>query len=277
MTSPSRPVNIVSPRFSPAATVGTPSSRRGPGSLGSPAGTPYSVGGTPDVRSLRAQYVGTPPLPNIPPRTGTPRPSTSTEPIVFTGGGPRNVPSISGISARRPTTPAIGLGLEDAPPPDPTIDTESFQEDERVKVLRKHLVSRGERQGNYNGSSGLPSRQASSSNLAHELQQDPDAFPVPYHTPGADITHGIYKWQQEQTRLSRPRAVSFSGSTGQTQDPAFEHIHEPGGFRRNYVLLQGAVSEEREPPRMLNNFIDFLYLFGHFVSAHLMLFYLGIP
>ena len=193
MTSPSRPVNIVSPRFSPAAAVGTPSSRRGPGSLGTPAvGTPYSVGGTPDIRSLRAQYVGTPPLPNIPPRTGTstPRPSTSTEPIVFSGGGPRNVPSISGISARRPATP-IGLGLEDAPPPDPTIDTESFQEDERVKVLRKHLVSRGERQANYNGSSGLPSRQASSSNLAHELQPDPEAFPVPYHTPGADITYVI--------------------------------------------------------------------------------------
>jgi proton-coupled amino acid transporter len=52
-----------------------------------------------------------------------------------------------------------------------------------------------------------------------------------------------------------------------TQDPAFEHIHEPGGFRRNYVLLQGTIHEEREPPRMLNNFIEFLYLFGHFVSG----------
>ena len=193
MTSPTRPVNIISPRFSSAAAVGTPSSRRGPGSRGSPAGTPYSVGGTPDVRSLRAQYVGTPTLPNIPPRTGTstPRPSTSTEPIVFAGGGPRNVPAVSGISARRPTTPAIGLGLEDAPPPDPTVDIESYQEDERVKVLRKHLVSREERQANYNGSSGMPSRQASSSNLVHELQRDSEAFPVPYHTPGADITYVI--------------------------------------------------------------------------------------
>jgi solute carrier family 36 (proton-coupled amino acid transporter) len=70
--------------------------------------------------------------------------------------------------------------------------------------------------------------------------------------------------------LARPRSVSFSGSTGLEPNPAFEHIHEPGGFRRNYVLLQGAVSEESgEPPRMLNNFIDFLYLFGHFVSAKL--------
>jgi proton-coupled amino acid transporter len=189
MTSPTRPLNIVSPRFtSAAAPVGTPSSRRGPGSRGSPAtGTPYSVGGTPDLRSLRAQYVGTPPLPNIPPRTGTstPRPSTSTEPIVFSGSGPRYGPTVGGISARRPATP-IGLGLEDAPPPDPTVDIENFQDDERVKVLRKHLVSRGERQA---GSSGLPSRQASSSNLAHELQHDSDAFPVPYHTPGADITY----------------------------------------------------------------------------------------
>jgi solute carrier family 36 (proton-coupled amino acid transporter) len=190
MTSPTRPVNIVSPRFSSPAGVGTPSSRRGPGSRGSPAGTPYA--GTPDLRSLRAQYVGTPPLPNIPPRTGTPRPSSSTEPLVFGRGSPRTAPALSELSARRPTTPAVGvgLGLEDAPPPDPTIDTESFQEDERVKILRKHLVSREERQAaNYNESSGVPSRQASSSNLALEFQPDPEAFPVPYHTPGADITY----------------------------------------------------------------------------------------
>jgi proton-coupled amino acid transporter len=62
-----------------------------------------------------------------------------------------------------------------------------------------------------------------------------------------------------------------------TPDPAFEHIHEPGGFRRNYVLLQGAVHEERETPRMLNNFIEFLYLFGHFVSGQSRLFCLYIP
>ncbi|KAI0261811.1 transmembrane amino acid transporter protein-domain-containing protein [Russula aff. rugulosa BPL654] len=54
-----------------------------------------------------------------------------------------------------------------------------------------------------------------------------------------------------------------------TPDPAFEHIHEPGGFRRNYVLLQGTIHEEGEPPRMLNNFIEFLYLFGHFAGEDL--------
>ena len=46
-------------------------------------------------------------------------------------------------------------------------------------------------------------------------------------------------------------------------DPAFEHIHEPGGFRRNYVLMHSDVQEA--PRDMLNNFVDFLFLFGHFV------------
>lgn len=199
MTSPtpSRPVNIVSPRFSPAAAgIGTPASRRGPASRGSPAGTPYSRSGTPDLRGLRAQYFGTPPLPNIPPRTGTstPRPSTSTEPLVFTSGGgtPRNAPSISGISARRPT--GVGLGIDDVSQPDPTVDAESIYEGDKVKVLRRHLVSREERQGINNGSDGVPSRKASTANLAGDIQQDYEAFPVPYHTPGADITYVSWRF-----------------------------------------------------------------------------------
>ncbi|KAH9998794.1 transmembrane amino acid transporter protein-domain-containing protein [Russula compacta] len=277
MTSPTRPLNIVHPRLSPTPGFGTPGSRRGgPASRASPAGTPYSGSGTPDLRSFRAQYIGTPPLPNIPPRTGTstprpstPRPSTSMEPLVFAGGGPRHVPAVGGISARRPA--GYGLGLDDHnPSPDLTVDVESLQEEDKVKVLRKHLVSREERQGNNNnGSEAALSRQTSTSNLAHELVEEADAFPVPYHTPGADITHGIYKWQQDQRRQGRPRSVSFAGSTGLQPDPAFEHIHEPGGFRRNYVLLQGNAGEEIEQPRMLNNFIDFLYIFGHFAGEDL--------
>jgi solute carrier family 36 (proton-coupled amino acid transporter) len=195
MTSPTRPVNITSPRFTIGASVGTPGSRRGPGSRGSPIGTPHhgSATGTPDVRSLRAQYIGTPTLPNIPPRTGTPRPTTtppSTEHLVFTGGAPGRVPSVSGISARRPTGIGLGLGVDDTPSPDPSIDIESFPEHEKVKVLRKHLVSREERQGSNNGSDGVPSRQPSSSQLARVArQEDSEAFPVSYRTPGADITY----------------------------------------------------------------------------------------
>ena len=53
-------------------------------------------------------------------------------------------------------------------------------------------------------------------------------------------------------------------------DPAFEHIHEPGGFRRNYLLLK-ASEQGVEQPEMLSNFVDFLYLFGHFVSIFIRL------
>lgn len=189
MSSPSKPVNIVSPRFSPAPIPapipGTPGGRNRDSR--SVIGTPL----TPDLRSLRAQYIGTPPLPNIPPRTGTstPRPSAApTEPLVFAGeGGLPRVPSVSGISARRPV---VGLGLEGVPTPDSTADVDSLQEDDRVKVLRKHLVSREERQGI---NSAALSRQSSTSQIARPRQEDTEAFPVPYHTPGGDITYAYMR------------------------------------------------------------------------------------
>ena len=178
MSSPSKPVNIGSPRFSPTPIAGTPGGRRDSPSL---FGTPV----TSDLRSLRAAHIGTPPLPNIPPRTGTstPRPSASTEPLAFAGDDPGGVSSVGGISARRPAV--IGLGLEGVSTPDPTTDVDSLQEDDKVKVLRKHLVSREERQGNI---SRPPSRQSSISQF-RPRQEDSEAFPVPYHTPGADITY----------------------------------------------------------------------------------------
>jgi len=83
--------------------------------------------------------------------------------------------------------------------------------------------------------------------------------------PFLSCSHDIYKWHADQRRqAARPRASSFAGSVTPS-NPAFEHIHEPGGFRRNYVLLQtnGQGLEERHTT---NNFIEFLYIFGQFVS-----------
>lgn len=80
-------------------------------------------------------------------------------------------------------------------------------------------------------------------------------------------SHDIYKWHTDQRRAAgRPRASSFAGST-RAPHPAFEHIHEPGGFRRNYVLLRANEQGAAEPPQMLNSFIDFLLLYGHFVRV----------
>jgi solute carrier family 36 (proton-coupled amino acid transporter) len=78
-------------------------------------------------------------------------------------------------------------------------------------------------------------------------------------------SHDIYKWQSDQRRQGmRVRSASYAGTPPAPPDPAFEHIHEPGGFRRNYVLLR-ANEQGTEEPRILNNFIDFLFIFGHFV------------
>ena len=82
----------------------------------------------------------------------------------------------------------------------------------------------------------------SSMGFGTALQPDPDMFPVPYPTLGVDIRygppmycgshselaalrrHGIYQWQQEQTRTARRHSVSFFGSTGLAPNPVFEHI-----------------------------------------------------
>lgn len=49
--------------------------------------------------------------------------------------------------------------------------------------------------------------------------------------------------------------------------PAFEHIHAPNGFRRNYVLLNEPHRTER--PAVSNHFIEFLYLYGHLAGEDL--------
>lgn len=88
-------------------------------------------------------------------------------------------------------------------------------------------------------------------------------------THGGD-SHPIYKWQADQRKgTGRSRAASFSGPSTEplhSPHPAFEHIHEPGGFRRNYVMLRSDEEGGEDLP-VSNNFLEFLYLFGHFVSC----------
>lgn len=100
-------------------------------------------------------------------------------------------------------------------------------------------------------------------------RQGTDQFPIPFSAPGADVTHDIYKWHADRRRQvqGRARAISFHAPEPEP-DPAFEHIHEPGGFRRNYMKLRANEQGTEEPP-MLDNFIDFLTLFGHFAGEEL--------
>ncbi|KAJ6561909.1 transmembrane amino acid transporter protein-domain-containing protein [Mycena capillaripes] len=270
MSSPSKPVNITRRAIDPVDGVA--------GSLS----TPY---GTPDIRILRAQYSGTPPPPNIPPRNiSTPslRPQVSDNSLLPSADGqPGSFGAIG--AALHPKTQTPGNGSDSQL----NLDLDDLPDEEKARVLRRHLVSRQEREvistpaseldvpiGAQPGGSG--SRRSSSGahtpgqGHAHVQREDTEPFPVPYHTPGADVTHDIYKWHSDQRKLAaRGRAASLSVPHAVTApDPAFEHIHEPGGFRRNYVLMRATERGEEEPP-MLNNFIEFLYIFGHFAGEDL--------
>jgi proton-coupled amino acid transporter len=161
---------------------------------------------------------------------------------------------------------------------------EELTEEEKVRILRRHLVSREQREQQLDRKSSFGSLTDRGEGPSKSKWQPPnpgrdqvtgeessEPFPIPYHTPGADLTHNIYKWQADQRRGTRPRSASFAGSTRSSVNPAFANIHQPGGFRRNYLLMR-AHEQGEEDPQMVSSFIEFLYLFGHFVNTNLLAF-----
>lgn len=186
MTTPSQPVAIKSPRLAPADP---------------PEGTPTSFTtpiGTPRLHALRAQYAGTPPMPNIPPRGTTPvqrngSPAISLLPTTDTPSplrpGPQVIGGLTATAVKSSTS--SGSGTE-------TPILEGLPDEEKAKVLGRHLVSKEERQKapGLGSDSGLPqslapstsSRQSSSGQHSPPEREDSEPFPIPYHAPGADVT-----------------------------------------------------------------------------------------
>ncbi|KAG8908140.1 neutral amino acid transporter [Tulasnella sp. 403] len=284
--------------------IGSPQSRRPAGdfvssSFASQRDTPVSASPRPDIERLREQFAGTPPR-NIPPRSLGPPISSSPYRVPVGGAStPRGSFSYSRSPyGSRPSTPRNGPSGRSTPDPyarpesrqsasgAPGATLDELPDEEKARVLRRHLVSREERgRADDDGGSavGQPSGAAASSALNvpgvassrasiagshHRLDTEP--FPVPFDAPGGDITHDIYKWQAESRKaaaMKRSRSVSVP-SRVHAVDPAFEHIHEPGGFRRNYLLLKASEQGVDQPP-MLSNFVDFLFLFGHFAGEDL--------
>ena len=178
--SGSKPVDITSPRFSSTEQALS----------GSPRPS-IPISGSPTLRALRAQYTGTPPPPNIPSRStpiGTPRQQAI---LASASSGPSGVhrPSFGAISPMRPDTPGSGVDL--------TNPLDDLTDEEKAKILRKHLVSPNERnpveddsrRGSMSAGSdsGDISKRSSVAQLRPQ-RQDSEAFPVPYHAPGADVT-----------------------------------------------------------------------------------------
>lgn len=201
---------------------------------------------------------------------------------------PRNIPPRAGTPAR--SGPRLGTTPGSSSPQ--VADVGSVPDEDKARVLRRHLVSREERlrspgdtgvsassagplAGSSPGQAAAESSEAPDARFADEgaasavSREDSEPFPVPYHTEGGDVTHSIYKWHADQRRdAQRPqRSKSLVVPRKSSNHPAFEHIHEPGGFRRNYVLLNAPDHNERSV--VANNFIEFLYLYGHLAGEDL--------
>lgn len=177
--SPSKPMNIGSPRQTPdeffsASVSGRQGSMPGPG---------FS---TPSSRPARQGTPSTPPIANIPLRNTDGSPATGGLPASFSTR--LRTPHSDGS-----TTPALGDSPSRALLDDVT-------EEEMARVLRRHLVPRrapevgadigpeetydGSRRGSGSGSqTSIPSAQETSGD---QVEQEP--FPIPYDAPGGDIT-----------------------------------------------------------------------------------------
>lgn len=184
-----------------------------------PSGTPGHS--TPDIRNnLRTQFSGSPPIPNIPAwgtpssqnRSGTP--NRQGTPNLRAGtphrsGTPNNLPLPGPIAVA--SSPQVRVGLLSAKRPaadtpsgtgDHTpLDLEGLDEEEAARVLRKHLVSKDERQVNAAESSEQEgaasssdrevSRQSSTAfprPAPRREEPEDDQFDVEYGVPGADVT-----------------------------------------------------------------------------------------
>jgi proton-coupled amino acid transporter len=100
--------------------------------------------------------------------------------------------SAGGLSASRPAPSLAG---------EPSQNLDDLPDEEKAKVLRRHLVSKEERErqqqagGLETPGSQTGSRRGSGAGLARRpsrtalQRQETEAFPVPYDAPGADVTY----------------------------------------------------------------------------------------
>ncbi|KAJ2781137.1 hypothetical protein GGI15_003318 [Coemansia interrupta] len=107
---------------------------------------------------------------------------------------------------------------------------------------------------------------------------DEEEVPVdPFTLPSGDITHHLYRWQQEHSRAESNRSGkhrhqrnrSFSAAASDSEwDVAYtpDQIRAPGGFRRQFVHAR-ALQQGREANILTANFVDFIGLYGHFAGG----------
>jgi len=180
MSSPSEPLPIASPRLRQPIDNGDEENDQQ----------------TPDLRQLRQQF-GTPPV------------GTTIPPFRTPG-------SLTHIAIGSPLRPSSSAEVRPLGTSTPLETPDALGDDEKIKILRKHLVSREERMGHSknnsrhssrrpsvheNGSSQrTPSRHESRPSAPGPSQPNSSPFPIPYHAPGGDITY-VLSYPSDLVRL----------------------------------------------------------------------------
>lgn len=140
--------------------------------------------GTPDFRSRRQglQFAGTPP-PNIPPRARTTLPGT-TSPSISLPPSDIHTPQRGGPSTYGGISAARSSGAQTP------VDVDDLTEEEKIKVLRRHLALHQDRPlGETSSAIGIDAEaQVPDSDSRARTPSTAEPFPIPYYAPGADVT-----------------------------------------------------------------------------------------
>jgi len=223
-SSPSKPLAIGSPRAdarleSNVISSSYASQRRD---------VPVSASPRPDIERFRDQFSGTPP-PNIPfrplvPAASSPYRNLPSSNVGIAGGAtPRSQGGSSlGVSRPSPFTSRPGTPRIDSPNPYARPESPGFlagpsssvtpqnlddlPDEEKARILRRHLVSREQRTAPESEDAASTSRgigllgkgvselQSSRTSVAPSVhhQEDTEPFPLPYNAQGGDITYVSY-------------------------------------------------------------------------------------
>ncbi|KAJ2712743.1 hypothetical protein H4R19_002598 [Coemansia spiralis] len=238
------------------------------------------------------------------------------QPLPITSSSSPRERSLSESTSRR-LSQATGLLASSSSPPAPNylrmlgtsaVDTEDdtgqatpsgsdmvLPEAEAARRLKRHLVTRRPRgtrdagaqarsygsgdvtDGEYDGDDGSGGRDEDGNDSDGEDSIDGVVTVDPFTLASGDITHQLYRWQEEHsqgdsrrgsTRHGHARTHSLSAVASDSEwDMPFttERMLAPGGMRRHFVHEQA--ERQGRPANILTaNFVDFIGLYGHFAG-----------
>ncbi|KAJ2395713.1 hypothetical protein GGI05_001459 [Coemansia sp. RSA 2603] len=202
-------------------------------------------------------------------------------------------PAASGLLYNRPENAGSGtdaVGDGDAGSNTHVRSEMVLSQTEAARRLKRHLVTRplsGSQPRSYgsiasstgySGDEGENDAGDEDDSGHRHRDEDEEEVPVdPFKLPSGDITHHLYRWQQEHSRAESSRSGkhrhqrnrSFSAAASDSEwDVAYtpDQIRAPGGFRRQFVHAR-ALQQRREANILTANFIDFIGLYGHFAGG----------